>query len=235
MVEKGRPWERPATGPAEWHVDGDDATLAAAVRDHPGARVEFRPGPGSDLARALGASPGGAGPGGASPRGDGAPGAGAWELGIDALRVVADGREHFAVNMLVVGVAPDRATWLTAAPGIRVRVADRVVHDAPATGVVVASGQYLRGADLVPRGHPGDGRAEIQVYAVPRGQRAGVRSRLPQGVHLPHPDITQTTTSGRVEIRAARGPLPVEIDGVSAPPAQLVTVEIVPEAFLLIL
>lgn len=224
MVEKGSPWERPASGPAEWHVDGDDATLAAAVRDHPGARVEFRPGPGSDLARALGASP----------RGDGAPGAGAWELGIDALRIVADGREHFGVNMLVVGVAPDRATWLTAAPGIRVRVADRVVHDAPATGVVVASGQYLRGADLVPRGHPGDGRAEIQVYAVSRGQRAGVRSRLPQGVHLPHPDITQS--SGRqVEIRADRGLLPVEIDGVSAPPAQLVTVEIVPEAFLLIL
>ncbi len=224
MVEKGSPWERPASGPAEWHVDGDDATLAAAVRDHPGARVEFRPGPGSDLARALGASP----------RGDGAPGAGAWELGIDALRIVADGREHFGVNMLVVGVAPDRATWLTAAPGIRVRVTDQVVHDAPATGVVVASGQYLRGADLVPRGHPGDGRAEIQVYAVSRGQRAGVRSRLPQGVHLPHPDITQS--SGRqVEIRGDRGPLPVEIDGVSAPPAQLVTVEIVPEAFLLIL
>ena len=93
--------------------------------------------------------------------------------------------------MVVVGVAPDRATWSSAAPGLRVRVGDRVVHDGPATAVVVASGQYLRGADVVPRGHPGDGRAEIQVYAVKRGERAGVRSRLPQGVHLPHPDITQ--------------------------------------------
>jgi hypothetical protein len=219
MIEKGVPWERPATGPAQWHVDGDDATLAAAVRDHPGARVEFRPDATSDLARALGVHQ----PGGAS-----------WELGIDALRVVADGRELFGVNMLVVGVAPDRATWLTAAPGIRVRVADRVVHDAPATAVVVASGQFLRGADLVPRGHPGDGRAEIQVYAVSRGQRAGVRSRLPQGVHLPHPDITQMGTSGRVEIRADRGPLPVEVDGVGTAPAQLVTVEVVPRAFVLV-
>jgi diacylglycerol kinase family enzyme len=219
MVEKGVPWEQPATGPAEWHVDGDDATLAAAVRDHPGARVEFRPDAGSDLARALGVHE---------------PGAGTWELGIDALRVTADGRELFGINVLVVGVAPDRATWLTAAPGIRVRVADRVVHDAPATAVVVASGQYLRGADLVPRGHPGDGRAEIQVYAVPRGQRAGVRSRLPQGIHLPHPDITQTSGQ-RVEIRADRGPLPVELDGVSAPPAQLVTVEVVPRAFVLVI
>ena len=68
---------------------------------------------------------------------------------------------------------------------------------------MVASGQYLRGADLVPRGHPGDGRVEVQVYAVRRGERAAMRSRLPQGVHLPHPDITQT--SGRqVEIRADR-------------------------------
>ena len=219
MVEKGVPWERPAAGPAEWHVEGDDATLAAAVRDHPGARIAFRPGPGSDLGRALGIHE---------------PGEGTLEVAVDALRVVADGRELFGVNMLVVGVAPDRATWLTASPGLRVRVADRVVHDAPATGVVVASGQYLRGSDLVPRGHPGDGRAEIQVYAVSRGRRAGVRARLPQGVHLPHPDITQS--SGRqVEIRADRGPLPVEIDGVSAPPAQLVTVEIVPEAFVLVL
>jgi hypothetical protein len=108
------------------------------------------------------------------------------------------------------------------------------VHDAPATAVVVASGQFLRGADLVPRGHPGDGRAEIQVYAVSRGQRAGVRSRLPQGVHLPHPDITQMGTSGRVEIRADRGPLPVEVDGVGTAPAQLVTVEVVPRAFVLV-
>ena len=58
---------------------------------------------------------------------------------------------------------------------------------------MVASGQYLRGIDVVPRGHPGDGRVEVQVYAVAAGERAGVRARLPQGVHLPHPDITQTT------------------------------------------
>jgi hypothetical protein len=218
MVEKGVPWEQPAAGPAEWHVEGDDATLAAAVRDQPGARLEFRPGPSSDLARALGVHE---------------PGGGAWELGMDGLRVTADGRELFGVNMLVVGIAPDRANWLTRAPALRVRLGDRVVHDGPATSVVVASGQYLRGADLVPRGHPGDGRAEIQVYAVPRGQRAGVRSRLPQGVHLPHPAITQTS-GPRVEIRADRGPIPMELDGVATPPARFVTVEVVPRAFVLV-
>ena len=35
-----------------------------------------------------------------------------------------------------------------------------------ATTVVVLVGQYLRGADVSPRGHPGDGAAEVQVYAM---------------------------------------------------------------------
>ena len=219
MIEKGRPWERPASGPAEWQVEGDDATLAAAVRDHPGARIGFRPAAGSDLARALGLHAGGGT---------------ALELGLDGLRVVADDRELFAVNMVVVGAAPDRTGRFTRAPEVRVRVDERVAHDGRATGVVVASGQHLRGADVVPRGHPGDGLIEVQVYAVARRKRAGVRARLPQGVHLPHPDITQTR--GRhVEAQADRGPVPLEVDGVALPPAALVTVDVVPGAFVLVL
>jgi hypothetical protein len=218
VIEKHRPWERPAQGPAEWHVEGDDATLAAAVRDHPGARVGFRPDPTSDLARALGLH----GTGGDE-----------LELGLDALRVAADERELFAVNMVVIGAPPDRTTWLTRTQGFRVTVDGRVAHDGTATGVVVATGQYLRGNDVIPRGHPGDGRAEVQVHAVTRGQRAGVRARLPQGVHVPHPDITQT--AGRtVEVIAATRPAPLEVDGVSTPPATRVTVEIVPEAYLIV-
>jgi diacylglycerol kinase family enzyme len=223
MVEKGEPWERPASGPASWTVEGDDAALAAAVRDHPGARVAFRPDPASDLARALGIH---------------ATDAAALELGVDALRVTADDRELFAVNMVVVGTAPDRAGWFTAAPELRVEVDGRVAHDGPATAVVVASGQHLRGNDLVPRGHPGDGRAEIQVYAVARSQRAGVRSRLPQGIHVPHPDIAQTS-GRRIDVVAGPSssgrPVAVEVDGVAAPPATRVRVEIVPEAFVIVL
>jgi hypothetical protein len=227
VVEKGEPWERPASGPAAWTVEGDDAALAAAVRDQPGARVGFRPDPTSDLARAIGAhAPGVAGP------------EGTLELRIDALRVTADERELFAVNMLVVGTPPDRASWFTRAPDLRVEVDGRVVHDGPATGVVVASGQYLRGNDVVPRGHPGDGRAEIQVYAVSRGQRAGVRTRLPQGVHLPHPEITQTT-GRRIDVVAgpsSKGrPARLELDGVAAPAATRVRVEVVADAFAIVL
>ncbi len=227
MVEKGQPWERPASAPPAWHVEGDDAALAAAVREQPGARVGFRPDPSSDLARALGIHARG------FPGGDGS----SLELGIDALRITADDRELFAVNMVVVGTAPDRTGWFTGSPDVRVEVDGRAVHDGPATTVVIANGQYLRGHDVVPRGHPGDGRVEVQVYAVPRGQRAGVRSRLPQGVHLPHPDITQTT-GRRVAVVAgpsSKGrPVGLEIDGVPAPAATRVTVEVAPEAFLIV-
>lgn len=223
MVEKGQPWERPARGPAAWHVEGDDAALAAAVRDQPGARVGFRPDPTSDLARALGIHT----------TGIHGPGEAPLELGVDALRVTADQRELFAVNMVVVGTAPDRTGWFTRAPDLRVEVDGRVAHDAPATTVVVASGQYLRGNDVVPRGHPGDGRAEVQVYSVARGQRSGVRARLPQGVHLPHPDITQTS-GRRVVVVADQRPVALEVDGLPGPPATRITVEIVPEAFLIV-
>jgi len=198
------------------------------VREQPGARVGFRPDPSSDLARALGIHARGF-PGG----GFHGPGEGALELGIDALRVTADERELFAVNMVVVGTAPDRTRWFTAAPEVRVEVDGRVVHDGAATTVVIANGQHLRGHDVVPRGHPGDGRAEVQVYAVPRGQRAGVRNRLPQGVHLPHPAITQTT-GRRVEVIAGRRPVGLEVDAVPAPAATRVTVEVVPGAFLIV-
>ncbi|HEY3723599.1 MAG TPA: hypothetical protein VGN59_09610 [Acidimicrobiia bacterium] len=229
MIEKGQPWERPASGPPAWHVEGDDGALAAAVREHPGARVGFRPDPSSDLARALGIHAYGFQGLGFEGLGDGA----SLELGIDALRITADQRDLFAVNMVVVGTAPDRTGWFTGAPDLRVEVGGRVIHDGPATTVVIASGQYLRGHDVVPRGHPGDGRAEVQVYAVSRGQRAGVRSRLPQGVHLPHPDIAQAT-GRRIEVVAAKHPVGLEVDGVPAPAATRVTVDVVPEAFLIV-
>lgn len=223
MVEPGRPWERPAAGPAAWHVEGDDAALAAAVRDRPGARVGFRPDPTSDLARALGVH--GARPG---------PGDAAVDLPVDGLRVNADDRELFAVNMVVVGTPPDRTGRFTSTPGLRVEVDGRVAHDGSATTVVVASGQYLRGNDVVPRGHPGDGRAEVQVYAVARNQRSEVRRRLPQGVHLPHPGITQTS-GRRVTVVAGGRPVRIEVDGVPGPPGTRIEIEVVPEAFLIVL
>ena len=77
--------------------------------------------------------------------------------------------------------------------------------------MVVATGQWLRGLDLVPRGHPGDGKAEVQVYRLRRPERRAMRRRLATGTHVPHPRIV-TRTAVEIEIRAHRA-LPVEIDG----------------------
>jgi diacylglycerol kinase family enzyme len=161
------------------------------------------------------------------------PAIGALELPVDAMRVDSDGRQLFGVNMVVLGTAPDRANWWTRDFGVLVTVDGRVVHDARAIAVVVANGQYLRGLDLVPRGHPGDGRLEVQAYAPTRRERAAVRARLPQGVHLPHPRITQVV-GRRVEIRADRALIPMEVDGVPGPPGARIVVEVVPEAFALL-
>jgi hypothetical protein len=218
VIEKGQPWERPASGPAMRQVEGDDAALATAAREHPGARLEFRPAPSSDLARALGLH---------------GTGSGSFELGVDALRGDADGRDLFAVNMVVVGVPPDRLGRLTGSRALEVVVDGRTVHDGPATTVVIASGQFLRGNDVVPRGHPGDGRAEVQIYALPRGQRGALGRRLPLGAHLPHPAVTQSS-GRRIEVVARAGPMALEIDGVGVPAARRLVAEVVPEAFLIV-
>jgi hypothetical protein len=221
MIRKGEAWERPASGAPERTVRGTDADLAAAVRDRPGVRLAFDPEPVSDLARALGIHP----PiPGVEPTID---------VTVDAMRVEADGHELYGVNLLVVGTAPDRLTWFSRRLTADVQVDGRVVHQGPATALVVASGQYLRGADVVPRGHPGDGRLEVQVYAPHRGEARQVRDRLAQGAHLPHPHIQQGT-GRRIEITTDR-PAPLELDGLELPPASRVVVEVVPGAFTLVL
>jgi hypothetical protein len=73
------------------------------------------------------------------------------------------------------------------------------------------NGQYLRGLDLSPRGHPGDGVAEAQLYALPPGARRAMRTRLTTGAHLPHRAIT-IRRARRVVVRASR-PAALEVDG----------------------
>ena len=144
------------------------------------------------------------------------------------------GREQFVVvNMIVVGAAPDRQRRWTRSAGVRVTVDGRIVHDGPATGVVIGNGQFLRGFDVIPRGHPGDGRAEVQVYAVPPRERGAMRDRLTQGTHVPHSGIRQA--AGRhIEVETD-GAWPLELDGVARTPASLVEVAILPQAFFLLM
>jgi diacylglycerol kinase (ATP) len=105
---------------------------------------------------------------------------------------------------------------------LSVEIDGAVVDGAGATSFVVMNGQYLRGLDLSPRGHPGDGVAEAQLYALPPGARRAMRTRLATGAHLPHPAIT-IRRARRVVVRASR-PAALEVDG--APAGQISDLEI---------
>jgi putative lipid kinase YegS-like protein len=213
-LRKGEPWGGAAAGPADLEVAGSDADLARALVGD-GELVRFRPSPGSDLARVVGLE-------------DSEP-VGGLALPMDALRL-SGGR--MAVNAVVVGVPPDQLrSWHRRHP-LEVEVDGRPIGPGKATSVVVLNGQYLRGADLAPRGHPGDGTCEVQVYALAPGQRRLMRVRLGRGVHLPHPAIT-TARGRRVSVRSPH-PLPLEIDGLPADPAREIGVELLPGAYRLL-
>ena len=219
-LRHGEPWGRAASGPPDVDVAGDDADLAALATRRPGALVRFRPSPRSDLARALGLGP---------------DGAGATEVAIDALTVERNGGANAveAVNVVVLGPAPDRLRWGTRAARMTVTVDGRRWFRGRATTVVVANGQFLRHADLVPRGHPGDGWAEFQVYGLSRRERRGMRRRLATGTHVPHPRV-QTGRARRVEVEVSRRRLPLEVDGRKQSRTGRLAVTLVPGAIRLL-
>ena len=216
-IAPGEPWGEPTSAAPDLTVEGDDAELAARVLAAPnGALVRFVPSATSDLARAVGLRAG------AEPRGIALP--------LDAL----DLGDRLAVSTVVLGTAPDRLTTRRRRVPLGLRLDGREPDAAVprAAAVVVATGQWLRGHDLVPRGHPGDGKAEVQAYLLRPGERSAMRARLPAGAHLPHPRIV-TRTARNVEIRTHR-PLPLEVDGRPAAPVATLTVTLRPARYRLL-
>ncbi len=222
MIGKGKPWGRPATAPADCEVQGDDAALAAAVAGAPGARIRFRPTAGSELSRAVGLEPGAAA---SEPH----PPEQMTELPMDVL-AFADGT--LAVNMVVLGTSPERLGRFARRTELRIRADNRVWFNDECTTVVLAVGQWLHGIDLVPRGHPGDGRVEIQAYRLRPSERRAMRRRLASGAHLPHPRIP-TRTARRIEIEAS-APVPLEVDGVAREAVRRLTAEVRADAYRLL-
>lgn len=232
MIRRGEGWGAPAGGPPDVDAAGDDVALAAALRGAAEAglapRVRFDATGGSDLARAVGLA---------------GRGAGTTEVTLDALVVAADPTdpEHddgndtdhdVAVNAVVVGPAPDRLRWWHRRRSLRVEVDGRVLFEGRATTVLVANGQFLRGHDVVPAGHPGDGRLEVQVYALEPGERGPMRRRLPGAAHLPHPRIH--TGSGRSVLVHGVRPAALEVDGARRGPVGSVRAVLRPGAYRLL-
>ena len=216
MIHKGEPWGEPADGPPELTVAGTDTDLALAVRDAPpGVRVAYVPSGESDLARAVGLRPG------ASLQG--------LALPMDVLEL-DDGR--LAVSSVVLGPPPDRLTARDPAMPVVLVLDGREQTIEGTTTVVVATGQWLRGVDLVPRGHPGDGKAEVQAYRLGRTERRSMRARLPTGTHLPHPRIV-TAAATAIEVRAPRS-LELELDGRTVTRAATLRVRLLPARYRLL-
>ena len=202
-IRAGQPWGTETSGPADFEVTGSDGMLAAVVaRGLTDPLVRFVPAADSDLARAVGLVPG-------------APTAG-MALPLDVLAVgTVDGAEPLlAVNSVVIGVPPDRLRPWHRPAGLSVEIDGKPVDASAATSLVVMNGQYLRGFDVSPRGHPGDGVAEAQLYTLPPAARRAMRARLATGAHLPHPAIT-IRRAHHVSVRATR-PAILEVDGTPA-------------------
>jgi len=223
MIRPGEPWGEPTSAAPDVEVSGSDADLAAAVAAAPGALVRLQPDETNDLARAVGLRAGVAAPDGHL------------AVPVDALALDAPSIHTgmLACNMCVIGTAPDRLRWSTASSELEVLLDGKAWFAGSATTVVVANGQFLRGLDIVPRGHPGDGKIEVQVYELRRGDRRAMRSRLSTGAHVPHPRI-RSRTAGTVEVRAA-GVLALEVDGETRPPVSGLRIRGVTAAFRLLL
>ena len=182
MIKPGDEWGTPTTAAPDLHVNGDDSTLAAAVgRSVSPPLVRFHP-QGSELGRAVGLS---------DRSGRASDDAAGIELPIDVIESSAG----LAVNAIVIGVPPARLRFHHRRSPVTVAVDGRVLFDGTATTIVIANGQFIDGLDVVPRGHPGDGRLEVQVYALNPSERLPMRQRIRTGTHLPHPRIV--CTNGR--------------------------------------
>jgi diacylglycerol kinase (ATP) len=129
-------------------------------------------------------------------------------------------------------VAPARVRrWHRRRP-CTVEIDGAPVFSGRATTVLVANGEYLGGADVVPRGHPGDGRLEVHVHALAPGDRRGMRRRLGTGTHVPHPAI-HTFQARRVRVRWDR-PATLEVDGRRRRPAAALDAAVEPGALILV-
>ena len=210
-----------------FRVVGHDATLAQAAQQSPGAVIEFIPGIDSDLALGLGIS---------------LSSVTSTELiepahrlvplvSMDALEVSRGGKHTIAVNMVISGVLPDRGRWWHRRRRLSVFVDGKIIFAGRATTVIAANGQFFHGLDLIPRGHPGDSCIEVQILALPVGQRRAFKRRLATGTHVPHPGVIEGR-GRRVEV-SWRGRRSLNIDGRDQDIEDSIVVDVRPNAYQL--
>ncbi len=204
-IERGQPWGVAGALPDDGVLVRTDAEARSVVEQ---ARRAGTPPPtlgllGGDLWRTVG---------GAAVA-DGAPmrvhGDEAMRLPVDLGHVLLDGRQHWFVSHLVL-----RRSWWSG----------RVV--------AVMNAQFLGRWDVAPRGHPNDGRLDVLDARLGLGDRWKARARLPQGLHVPHPDIAERrVTSEQFELDP---PLRAWLDGEPLGEVRRVSVRVEPDAVVVV-
>ncbi len=228
MIKPGEEWGTPTDARPDITLRGSDAELAVLGHDDgPAPLVRWTP-VDSEFARSVGVHP---------DHSATRPDAGGIELPVDTFTIAsghAPGSPRSGVNVAILGVGPAKLRPYHRSQPVTVVVDGRTLFDGRATTVVIANGQYLDGCDLVPRGHPGDGRLEVQVYSLRAGERGAMRRRLPSGTHLPHPRITAGSGRG-IEIRTGDRAWPLVIDGAPVPATERLDAQVRPGAIRLLI
>ncbi len=246
-IRPGDEWGVPTESAPDLIVVGSDGDLSRALKawPHPTPLLSFLPNTKSDLARSIGLTPSaGAFQNHSEKVGerleveDG--GAGETKIGsriaapIDAIEYRFAGNKYLAMNAIEIGTSPLTLRASTRSKLVTVTVDGRKIFTGPATGILIANGQFIGAANLVPRGHPGDGRLEVHIYSLNAGERSAMRRRLATGTHLPHPRIkTASGASIRVEIIA--GAWPIKADSETAGRAGRIEIEVLSPAARLLL
>ncbi len=97
---------------------------------------------------------------------------------------------------------------------------------------VAMNAAWLGSWNLGPRAHPGDGLLDTFDARLPLRQAWAVRSRLPQGAHLPHPAIAERRTKAvEVDLEAS---LAVRLDGEVVGRARSLVVRVEPDALTVV-
>ena len=96
--------------------------------------------------------------------------------------------------------------------------------------LAVMNAEFVGDWDIAPRGHPNDGRVEVQLADPELGvrERWQARARLGDGGHIPHPSIA--TRSVRTASWTFDRPLDVAVDGRIVGRSRTIGVRVRPDA-----